>query len=641
MVLAFGMEHYLYSNYTPVGDILVVTACLLFLVLMHIAYITKTRTYTIFRLLIFTLILAATCSLCFHMFLSKSNQYSETLICLMRAGYHSFLYVDMFLYVVYIREQMHLGRRTTYQIVVPAGIGTLALIIYEFLSAFFHWDFQIQGDDQALEKMNLFPFGYVAIALVIMYLLIRYRKRLYKQVMTGVFGASVLAFVVLFVQEKFDQTSFTVGTYLLPAFAVLYMMHSNPYNLEMGAVDASAFDDLVKYSYKKKKDLLMMTLLLVNLEEEGTSYPQKIKETIRKFAVDYFRGATLFQVSNGRQILVADKEKNPDYENIINKILNGFDEEYPRYRMPFKIMIIHSHESISRDRDYMGLIRYVESKMSNNDVRYVSEEDISEYEKHKYILSELINICKTGNLDDERVHVYCQPVLNIATQEYDTAEALMRIVLPEVGMIYPDVFIPLAEENGIIHQLSLMILHKTCEQIRIMLEQGYHIVRISVNISAQELRDDCFCLDIGSVIRKSGIPFGKVAIELTESQSEGDFMIMKSKIEELRESGIKFYLDDFGTGYSNFERIMELPFDIIKFDRSMVQASAVDQKSESMVSHLAHLFSDMDYSVLYEGVETTDDESRCRKMDAKYLQGYKYSKPIPIERLTEYFKKEA
>ncbi|MBR1740610.1 MAG: EAL domain-containing protein, partial [Lachnospiraceae bacterium] len=99
--------------------------------------------------------------------------------------------------------------------------------------------------------------------------------------------------------------------------------------------------------------------------------------------------------------------------------------------------------------------------------------------------------------------------------------------------------------------------------------------------------------------------------------------------------------DDFGTGYSNFERIMELPFDIIKFDRSMVLASASDGKSEKMVSSLASMFDDMDYAVLYEGVETPMDEEKCVQMRAKYLQGYKYSKPIPIEQLTEYFEKTA
>ncbi len=114
---------------------------------------------------------------------------------------------------------------------------------------------------------------------------------------------------------------------------------------------------------------------------------------------------------------------------------------------------------------------------------------------------------------------------------------------------------------------------------------------------------------------------------------------MKNRIEQLKDKGIKFYLDDFGTGYSNMERIMELPFDIIKFDRSLVIACDSDERSEKMVGSLANMFADLNYAVLYEGVENDVDEKRCIKMSASYLQGYKYSRPIPIDDLKNFFSK--
>ena len=114
---------------------------------------------------------------------------------------------------------------------------------------------------------------------------------------------------------------------------------------------------------------------------------------------------------------------------------------------------------------------------------------------------------------------------------------------------------------------------------------------------------------------------------------------MKSIINEINEKEIKFYLDDFGTGYSNMERILELPFDIIKFDRSLVLANDADIRAKKSVGSLAIMFSNLDYSVLYEGVETDIDEQRCIGMSASYLQGYKYSKPIPIIELKRFFSK--
>ena len=206
-------------------------------------------------------------------------------------------------------------------------------------------------------------------------------------------------------------------------------------------------------------------------------------------------------------------------------------------------------------------------------------------------------------------------------------------------MVFPDVFIPIAERNNCVQMLTKIILNKTCRQINTMIRQGYSVRRISVNFSIFDVRENDFCTMVEKIIKENEIEHNKIAIEITESQNESDFEIIKERINELKDSGIKFYLDDFGTGYSNFERIMELPFDIIKFDRSLVIASSSDEKMREMVSHLAKMFSDMDYAVLYEGIEDEEDEARCIDMSAKYLQGYKYSKPIPIKQLTEYYVK--
>jgi EAL domain-containing protein (putative c-di-GMP-specific phosphodiesterase class I) len=215
----------------------------------------------------------------------------------------------------------------------------------------------------------------------------------------------------------------------------------------------------------------------------------------------------------------------------------------------------------------------------------------------------------------------------------------MRLKLPDIGMVFPDQFIPLAEENGYIHVLTEIMLQKTCDEIKYLMKEGYEVNRISVNVSVLEMRDESFTEDFSKIIKDNEIPDEKIAIGITESQSENDFMVMKNMINDLKGNGIKFYLDDLGTGYSNMERVMELPFDIIKFDRSLVIASDHDSRSRKMVVSLANMFDELNYSVLYEGVETDSDEERCKNMSASYLQGYKYSRPIPIIELKKFFSK--
>ena len=283
----------------------------------------------------------------------------------------------------------------------------------------------------------------------------------------------------------------------------------------------------------------------------------------------------------------------------------------------------------------------MEDRIPLNTYYHVTDGDKALFKKQQMILAQLEDIAEKGDPDDPRVRVYCQPVYHVRNQMYDTAEALMRLELPELGTVFPDQFIPLAEENRLIHALSLVILHKTCREIRKLTDEGYIINRISVNFAVQEVYDPHFCEDILRIIQANGIGCEKIAIELTESQNTADFEMVKSRIEELQKHGIKFYLDDVGTGYSNVERIMELPFDIIKFDRSLVIESGKNENSEYMVNTFADMFRHLDYRVLYEGVEDDNDEERCIRMYAQYLQGYKYSKPIAIERLRDFLTKAA
>ena len=202
-------------------------------------------------------------------------------------------------------------------------------------------------------------------------------------------------------------------------------------------------------------------------------------------------------------------------------------------------------------------------------------------------------------------------------------------------------FIPLAERNNFIHTLSKIILNKTCQNIKQMEQEGYHIERVSVNFSVQELHLDCFCDDVINIINQNGVEFSKIAIELTETRNEKDFLVMKKVIERLQALGIKFYLDDFGTGYSNFERLIGLPIDIIKFDRSLTILAGKNDESQFMVGSFSEIFKKAEYQILFEGVEDERDEVQCINMNAQYLQGYHYSKPIPIEQLKDFLEKPA
>ena len=276
--------------------------------------------------------------------------------------------------------------------------------------------------------------------------------------------------------------------------------------------------------------------------------------------------------------------------------------------------------------------------MLKNTVYSCNRMDVEAYAKNQYIISELKDISIKGDLYDSRVKVYCQPVLDTRTNTFTSAEALMRMELPKCGLIFPDTFIPLAEKNGYIHALSKIILNKTCRAIRELLDKGLNIERISVNFSITELKNEKFCDDVIQIIKDNNIAYDKIAVELTESRNEQDFEMVKTIMANLHKLGVKFYLDDFGTGYSSFERIIGLPIDIIKFDRSLTIMAGKDEGSRYLVGSFSDIFKKSGYQILFEGVEDDNDERICLEMNALFLQGYKYSKPVPIERLRDFLR---
>jgi EAL domain-containing protein (putative c-di-GMP-specific phosphodiesterase class I) len=626
------------NNYTPAADVATISVCFVISILLLFSYTRKSNSYRVFLSIIPTLIIACMADIGFHMALSARGL--SPLAYTLRCVYHAGLFMVFFLFTLYITIVTRLKKKVQTWIVSLSALLLLAVIVVDVITSFGGRALTLTENGIVSSGSLIFFIGYILFSVTDVVLLALVRNRLYKRVMFGFYGSVALSFLVIFIQRLFGQSSFTALSFLFPLIAMFYIMHSSPFNAELGSVDSAALHDTVRYNYEKKKSFIYMSLYMPTFDAEGRQMPESLQALVRRFASNYFRSALLFNVGRGQLILLFPKSRNSDYEHRIGKILRSFSDQHRIYQYDYKIVIGESNNEISRKNEYVSFIRNINRAMKDNTIHRVSPDDLKAFDRSEYILHQLENIYLTHDLNDKRVLVYCQPVYNIRTGKYDTAEALMRLMLPETGLVFPDQFIYLAEDYGYIHVLTEIILHKTCEEMHRLIEDGYEINRISVNVSMLELKDDHFCEDISGVVADSGISADHIAIELTESQSESDFNLMKTKIEELKDKGIKFYLDDFGTGYSNMERIMELPFDIIKFDRSLVLASGSSERSEKIVCNLANLFNDLDYSVLYEGVETESDETMCKEMSASYLQGYKYSRPIPIEELRHFAEKK-
>lgn len=633
------------SDYSRMGDVAVIAICCVIFILLSTSYVVRSKSYRVFSAIVGWIVLAAIVNVGFNELLNRSdlvinNAYTIGILYLLRVLYHFLLFNVFFGFVLYAIVVANVEKRMGRIIAWIATLAFITIVGIDIAMTFSGHGFSINKETGVAQGgSNVFMIGYVVFIAFISVLLFRFRKLIYKRILWGIGLTMLLSVIIRFAQLFIGESSLTTMTFLLPALAMLYIVHVNPYDVSTGTLNIKSMEDMIKNLYSKNKQFIIMSLQLPDFVGEGKSLPETVKNQTRRFTVEYFRNGTLFQIGNGQIIMIAKKDSNPDYNDWMKTILNAFQEQYRLHQMPYKIVYGESAMGSIGEDEYLSLIDYIHKDIPDNTTHRINVTDISRFKENKYIIAQLEDIHRKGDLNDPRVLVYAQPVFNIETKRFDTAEALMRLSLERTGLVSPVVFIPIAEERGYIHTLTKIILNKTCRTIRELMNKDVEFNRISINVSMLELKDKNFCSEINNILYDNGVPGHKIAIELTESQSEEDFVIMKERIEVLHDEGIYFYLDDFGTGYSNMERILELPFDIIKFDRSMVIASGQDKRSEHIVEKLAKMFSDFKYSVLYEGVENNEDEDRCLSMSATYLQGFKYSKPIPIADLEGFLTK--
>lgn len=244
-------------------------------------------------------------------------------------------------------------------------------------------------------------------------------------------------------------------------------------------------------------------------------------------------------------------------------------------------------------------------------------------------------------LDDafvnDRFEIYYQPLYSVCADGFLEAEALLRLRGPDGNFIPPDRFIPVAEESGQIVEIGRMVLRRACRFIRYLLSRRIQIDTVSVNLSVVQMMQEDVVPDLLGIIRESGISPNRILFEITESILISNYELIARKIRKLSQAGIQFALDDFGTGYSNITDVINLPFDAVKIDKSLIWDSMKNHKCNVMIRELARTFRSIDLAVTAEGVETEEHDRFARQCGCDKIQGFRYARPMPVGQAADYF----
>ena len=241
-------------------------------------------------------------------------------------------------------------------------------------------------------------------------------------------------------------------------------------------------------------------------------------------------------------------------------------------------------------------------------------------------------------LTRNQLYLVYQPQISYRDQRVVGVEALLRWQHPELGMVPPDQFIPLAEQNGNIVMIGEWVLDQACQQLREWHDQGFTDLRMAVNLSTVQLHHSELPRVVNNLLQMYRLPPRSLELEVTETGLMEDISTAAQHLLSLRRSGALIAIDDFGTGYSSLSYLKSLPLDKIKIDKSFVQDLLDDDDDATIVRAIIQLGKSLGMQVIAEGVETAEQEAYIISEGCHEGQGYYYSKPLQARELAVFLK---
>jgi diguanylate cyclase (GGDEF)-like protein len=233
-------------------------------------------------------------------------------------------------------------------------------------------------------------------------------------------------------------------------------------------------------------------------------------------------------------------------------------------------------------------------------------------------------------LEQDQFVVHYQPILDAGTGRVAAVEALVRWQHPELGLLGPDRFIPLAESTGEILRLGAVVLGKALEVLsELDLPPLDGILRMNVNLSPRQLQSHDLVDVVRTALASSGVSPDRLVLEITESALIEDLDLAISQLEELKRLGVQLALDDFGAGYCSLSYLGRLPVDSVKIDRSLTAPVLASRHAASIIEAVVHIGAVSGFRVVAEGVETSEQAHALNGIGCDQLQGYLYSRPVP------------
>ncbi|MBX2836981.1 MAG: EAL domain-containing protein [Gammaproteobacteria bacterium] len=394
------------------------------------------------------------------------------------------------------------------------------------------------------------------------------------------------------------------------------------------AVDSNPRSDFAVLSMQIRDYQSIQQVLKLHQEKEFLNHYFSLRKN------DQAADTVLGLMNDGRFCaMVSVTPQHNDALQAINQLLDGFSDEVSYEGKSFQ-MRFDAGYALPSDTDLAAeeLLRCASTALDHAISEGKEGCRAFDSKMHESAMRRIeIAECLATALQNNEFSLCYQPKINSSEGTLHGAEALIRWNNPKLGVISPFHFIPLAEESDLIIDIGQWVMDTAADQWKKWVEAESTHARVSVNVSARQLKDRKFASRVASVIDRVGLEPSALELEITESLMMQDINAAIAVLEELKELGIKLSIDDFGTGYSSLNYLHKLPLDVMKIDRSFILPILERKESQALVRNLIVMAQDLGMEIVAEGIEDQEQLDMLQKLGCDVIQGYFYSPPVPAE----------
>ena len=622
----------LYDYQYDIAAIIILTA--LFFIYMLKPGI-KTKSNRIFLILMGFDFVAAWVDVFSTLGLSFPDKYPVLLTQLCTYGYLFFYNMLSVLFFEYVDSKAKVNKARK-----PANIIGLVITLYYFIGAMTtHWTHLFSYVD----SNGVYGHGPLMITLYIIagilfvleaVLIVQGRKNFNKYQFMACITFLVIMTTSVIVQFVYARA--LIGQLVMGMILVfVYSAFENPayYNFgQTSCFNRTAFRQNIYYRPQKKGDFNIVGFEIQDYEYyrrgAGTRTVRELSDAIAEH-INRTYGKNAFILHEDRFAIIV--EEKGDIEPTVDELTEYFSKPIKLVDAEMQVSalivpIVDITPKFSTE-DVEGLVEY---RLSNPDDRMPTASIIENALKVEHNRASLLHIIKRAIANDE-FKVFIQPIRSVETGRYESAEALLRLIDPEIGFINPEELVTTAEENGYIDEIGEIIFRKVCQFISEsgVCEKGL-LKYIEVNVSPKQCTKKSFAAGFINIMKEYKIEPSWINLEITETAHMAHEDVLFSNIDKLSKYGVGFSIDDYGSGFASADYLIKLPVSIVKIDKMILWQAMENKSAMTVLVRTMALIKELGYHIVVEGVETEEMAALLRENGCDYMQGYLYSKPLPM-----------